>query len=192
MFPFFDLKMNLKSIFCFILVLMLNACSGINSIYNTSVNLSSQTAVNESESFSINLPIGWRKIISNGEEFADLWIVNDNDEYSILFTPVKSTIESQKEKSELNSALKSLLIIYIESLFRGKSYKKSIESFEAASQYFEAIEISLNKDRQRFVIFGLNDNYYISRAIAISENPNHEELFNTQNSILASIKRLDK
>ncbi len=193
MFSFFVLNRMIKNLHIYFSMLFLfTCCAGVHSIYENNFPLSNKSITSSIGRYSINIPNGWREIEANGEAFADIWIVNESDELSIIFTPVTANIALSEVRGKQSNNLEPLLHIYIESLFKDKSVNKFYEEFELAQISFKAIEIRINDERERFVIFKQNNSYSIVRAVANSKNPNYEYLFKVQNSVLASIKSVQK
>lgn len=193
MFPFFILNEMKKLFIIYILLLfILMSCSGIDSLYKIDMPLSNKIIQSQTGSFSVNIPNGWRKIEANGNAFADVWMVDDSDEYSILFTPVNTDLTSSDIRRNRIEKLESIIQIYAESLFSDKILKKTVEEFQVSSIEFKAFEYHTTLARERFVFFRLADAYYISRAISKSKRPNYEKLFSIQNSVLSSLKAIKK
>ena len=191
MFPFFILNDMIKySTTYILLILVLMSCSGIDSIYKIDFPLSNKTINSQTEYFSLNIPDGWRKVDANGDAYVDIWLVNDTDEFSISFMPIKADVIFPANSERETENFETLIKIYIESLLGNKVDKKTVEQFEIQSINFNALEMKTKSNRERFVFFRINNKYFVSRAVANSRNINYEKLFRIQNSVLSSVQSI--
>ena len=170
--------------------MFIQSCSGISSIYNFNYPLTSETAKAKSSELSVKIPKGWSAIEDNDCKCTDLWLVKDD--YSATLNFVTLNLDSSTTNDIRNDEINSLVQFskaFVQAKY-GNEFKgfTNEELFEINKNKFAAYQYIDEKIRNiRVIILKSGKKYYELSAIPV-KTKNLTELFNTQNTILTSIK----
>lgn len=177
-------------IFSFLSILIfIQSCGGISSIYNFNYPLTSETAKTKSSELSLKIPIGWSAIEDNECKCTDLWLVKDD--YSATLNFVTLNLDSVTTNDIRNDEINSLVQLskaYVKAK-HGNEFKgfTNDEIFEINKNKFAAYQYMDEKMRNiRVIILKSGKKYYELSAIPV-KTKNLTDLFSTQNSVLTSI-----
>lgn len=169
--------------------MLIQSCAGISSIYKFDYPLTSEIAKAKSSSLSVKIPKGWSAVDDNECKCTDLWLVKDD--YSATLNFVILNLDSLTTVEIRNDNINSLVQLskaFVKAKC-GNEFKgfTNDESFEINKNKFAAYQYVDEKMRNiRVIIFKSGRQYYELSAIPVKIK-NLSDLYNTQNSLLASI-----
>lgn len=177
----------------FLIIFTISGC-GTSSIYQSNYPLTSKIVFSSQSDFKIQVPNNWRVINNNTGSFTDIFLVDNEYDNCIIFTPIH--IEKIQDKSRIDSELDFVTIQFI-SLTKSKHKNKFLIITKSKSQTgtFPCNEMIYLLDDSRLcrtVIFKLGGKYIVCTAETKSHLQNSTadktKLFTIQNSVIASIK----
>jgi len=171
------------------ILILIQSCGGISSIYNFDYPLTSEIAKAKSSTLSVKIPKGWSAVEDNECKCTDLWLVKDDYSATLNFVSLNpdSLTTSDIRNDEINS-LVQLSKEYVKAKY-GNEFKgfTNDEMFELNKNKFAAYQYLDEKTRNiRVIILKSGKRYYELSAIPV-KTKNLTDLFNTQNSVLISI-----
>lgn len=173
------------------LIIIIAACSGrINSLYFSDYPLTTGKVSSQSGKFSVLLPKGWFIAEDNDLRINEIWLIKEDYSASISFIPINvdSSTADQLVLGGLQE-LKRLNIAFRKAKVGNASFSiLNEEFFQVNDTEFFAYEYTTEDHAKiRVVLFKFNGKFYECSASS-SNSQNSEELFNVQNTILATIQ----
>lgn len=174
-------------VFAFIIFIISNCSSSIDSIYNSDIILSDIAVKSFHKQFSIKIPVGWFSTIPDDNSGIELWLNNDDFSASIIVTKINFAPDTYN-KNQLFEFVKEFKL----SGSKPKALLLNEEKFYLGRNIFYAFEYELNQtDIRRTILFTHNQINYEATAFFTAQNQIDEQmknkLFEIQNSILKSL-----
>lgn len=173
------------------LIVIISACSGrINSLYFSDYPLTSGKVSSQSGAISVLLPKGWFIAEDNEFRINEIWLIKEDYSASISFIPInvdsstanQLVIGGLPELKRLNFAFRKAKVGNAPLSFLNEEF------FQVNHTKFLAYEYTgQGNSKIRVVLFKFKDKFYECTASS-SNSQNSEELFNVQNTILATIQ----
>ena len=181
----------MRGLILYSILTIFSSCSGgLSSVYNFDYPLTEKTVKSNSSLVEVKIPLGWFVAEDNEHNSTDLWLVKDDYSATIKFILIsfndygsRSTPVNQLEK------VVSLTKIMIKTKF-GKAFKgfTNEEVIEDGTLRYYAFQYADDKNFPvRTIIFKSDSKYCEVTAYPLAPS-NFAEIFNAQNSLLASIK----
>lgn len=144
-----------------------------------------------SSHLEIKIPIGWREIKDNKDQFFDIWLVNNENKAVIAFIPIYLTDNLIKKTEDEKLELIEKIVI--------NKKKSSVDNFEIVDQKktdfyanSKSLKLRVENSFQNSIIYGNGKNYYECLAYFSDEHsPDESEistLINIQENIVKDSK----
>lgn len=174
---------------------LLTSCGpALKSIYEDNYPLTSRRVFSRTGELSLKIPDGWHAVEDNEKNMFDIWIVKDNYESYMTLVPINLDEESKVKNGE--NRIKNLMNYskYFKKIENPSKYSEGInEVFEINDRLFGAYEYKTGDNfKERVVVFDYKKTSFELSAVCdrtqVCDSLYLLELYNTQNSIITSIK----
>ena len=177
--------------------LLFSSCApSLNSLYKGDYPLTSHRVFSRVSDLSFKIPEGWYAAEDNEKNIFDIWLVNN--EYSATMGLIPINIDEQTHKNIVENGLGELLSLSkkFKSLEGADKFEENLsqEFFDYGDLEFASYQyIDKGKNKNRAVVFIYKNQPFEFTAscenFAKCDTAFMMNLFNTQNSVLTSLKQ---